>query len=168
MERTEFLRRVKFVTKFGRVLHAVSSPAHTLESTMQDMCRLFDIKGNIVSLPTAIFSSFSYEDEDITKIHRVEPVGVDLGKLSQVDLVSQEVIQGLISYEEGSQKLDDIMESSDPYSNSIRVLCFLLSASGFMVLFGGTWGDLFASLVIGASHGMPLPFKTSWTCGADI
>lgn len=153
MERSEFIRKVKFVTKFGRVLHAVGSPAHTLESTMQDMCRLFDIKGNIVSLPTAIFSSFSYEDEDITKIHRVEPVGVDLGKLSQVDLVSQEVIQGIISYEEGSQKLDDIMEAADPYSNSIRVLCFLLSASGFLVLFGGTWGDLFASLIIGLLMG---------------
>jgi uncharacterized membrane protein YjjP (DUF1212 family) len=153
MERAEFLRKVKFVTKFGRVLHAVGSPAHTLESTMQDMCRLFDIKGNIVSLPTAIFSSFSYEDEEITKIHRVEPVGVDLGKLSQVDLIAQEVIQGQISYEEGSQKLDEVMEAADPYSNSVRVICFLLTAAGFLVLFGGTWGDLVAAMLIGLLMG---------------
>ncbi len=66
MEKSEFLRRVKFITKFGRVLHSVGSPAHTLESTMQEMCILFGIKGNIVSLPTAIFSSFSYEDEFVT------------------------------------------------------------------------------------------------------
>lgn len=153
MERSEFLRRVKFITKFGRVLHAVGSPAHTLESTMQDMCRLFDIKGNIVSLPTAIFSSFNYEDEDITKIHRVEPVGVDLGKLSQVDLISQEVIQGQISYEEGSQKLDEVMEAPDPYGKGIRVVCFLLTAAGFLVLFGGTWGDLVAATLIGLLMG---------------
>ena len=154
MERPDFLRRVKFILKFGKALHSVGAPAHTLEGTMQDMCRLFNIKGSIVSLPTAIFSSFSYGEEDITKIERVEPTGVNLGKLSHVDLVSQEVIGGKISYEEGSRKLDDILSSSDPYGKRIRVLCFVLSAAGFMVLFGGTWGDLLGSTMIGVLIGI--------------
>jgi uncharacterized membrane protein YjjP (DUF1212 family) len=149
MERVQFLRRVKFVLKFGKALHTVGSPAHTLESTMQEMCQLFGIKGSIVSLPTAIFSSFSYEEEEITKIERVEPMGINLGKLSKVDLIAREVIEEKISYEEGSKSLDDIMVSEDPYGRRIRVLCFILSASGFMVLFGGTWGDYLASVLIG-------------------
>lgn len=154
MDREQFLRRVKFILKFGRALHTVGAPAHTLEGTLQDMCQLFGLKGNIVSLPTAIFSSFSYGDEEITKIERVIPMGVNLGKLSKVDLVAREVINGRMTYEEGSASLDQILTAGNPYGRKIRVLCFLFSAAGFMILFGGTWGDFFASIVIGSIIGL--------------
>lgn len=154
MERVDFLRRVKFITKFGRVLHSVGSPAHTLEATMQDMCKLFGLKGNIVSLPTAIFASFSYGEEDITKIDRVEPVGVNLGKLSKVDLIARSVIREQVSFDEGSKQLDDVMNAEDPYGKIVRVLCFIFSAAGFMVLFGGTWGDFLAATTLGILMGL--------------
>jgi uncharacterized membrane protein YjjP (DUF1212 family) len=154
MDRAQFLRRVKFILKFGRALHSVGAPAHTLEGTLQDMCQLFGLHGNIVSLPTAIFSSFSYGDEEITKIERVVPMGVNLGKLSKVDLVAREVIHGRMTYEEGSDSLDKILASPDPYNGMIRVLCFLFSSAGFMVLFGGNWGDFLASILIGSIIGL--------------
>jgi uncharacterized membrane protein YjjP (DUF1212 family) len=154
MDRKQFLRRVKFILKFGRALHTVGAPAHTLEGTLQDMCQLFGIQGNIVSLPTAIFSSFSNGDEEITKIERVIPMGVNLGKLSKVDLVAREVIHGRMTYEEGSDSLDLILAEGNPYGKTIRVLCFVFSAAGFMVLFGGTWGDFLASALIGAIIGL--------------
>lgn len=154
MERAQFLRRVKFIMKFGRALHAVGAPAHTLEATMMEMCQLFGIKGSIVSLPTAIFSTFSYEDEEITKIERVEPMGVNLGKLSKVDMIAREVIQEGMSYEEGNQKLDEVLSSENPYGRFLRVICFIIFAAGFMVLFGGTWGDFFAATAVGAVIGL--------------
>jgi uncharacterized membrane protein YjjP (DUF1212 family) len=165
MERSEFLSKVKFIRRFGKALHATGAPAHTLESTMQDMCRLFDLKGNIVSLPTAIFSSFSYGEDEVTKIDRVEPMGVNLGKLSQVDQVARKVIRGQMSYEEGSETLDSIFNSSDPYSKSIRVLCFIFSAAGFMVLFGGSWGDFLASILIGFLIGFLSLFQPAQSLG---
>lgn len=153
MDRAQFLRRVKFILKFGRALHTVGSPAHTLEGTLQDMCQLFGLKGNIVSLPTAIFSSFSYGDEEITKIERVSPMGVNLGKLSKVDLVAREVINGRMTYEEGSDSLDNILTSPDPHGRRVKVLCFLFSAAGFLILFGGNWGDFVASILVGSIIG---------------
>lgn len=153
MDRAQFLRRVKFILKFGRALHTVGSPAHTLEGTLQDMCQLFGLKGNIVSLPTAIFSSFSYGDEEITKIERVSPMGVNLGKLSEVDLVAREVINGRMTYEEGSDSLDKILTSPDPHGRRVKVLCFLFSAAGFLILFGGSWGDFIASILVGSIIG---------------
>lgn len=154
MDRAQFLRRVKFILKFGRALHAVGSPAHSLEGTLQEMCQLFGLKGNIVSLPTAIFSSFSHGDEEISRIERVSPMGVHLSKLSKVDLVARDVIGGKLTYEEGSDTLDKILTSPDPYGKRIRVMCFVLSAAGFMVLFGGTWGDFWASILIGLLIGV--------------
>ena len=154
MERSQFLRRVKFILKFGRALHMVGAPAHTIEGTLQEMCQLFGIKGSIVSLPTALFTSFSYGDEDISKVERVIPMGVNLGKLTKVDLVAREVINGRMSFEEGSDSLDNILSESDPYSRLIRVLCFILSASGFLVLFGGTWGDFLATAAVASLIGL--------------
>lgn len=154
MDRAQFLRRVKFILKFGRALHTVGAPAHSLEGTMQEMCQLFGLKGNIVSLPTAIFSSFNHGDEDITRIERVSPMGVHLAKLSKVDLVARDVIGGKLTYEEGSESLDLILNEPDPYGKRIRVLCFILSAAGFMVLFGGSWGDFVASIIIGSLIGL--------------
>lgn len=153
MEKKEFQRRVKFILRFGRAMHAVGSPAHTLEGTMQDMAQLLGIRGNFISQPTAILSSFSYGDEEITKIERVEPVGVNLGKLSKVDAVAKEVIQNQISFEEGYQKLDEIWSSKDPYGKRMHLIYFLFSAAGFMVLFGGTWGDFIASVTVGVLIG---------------
>jgi uncharacterized membrane protein YjjP (DUF1212 family) len=165
MDRAQFLRRVKFILKFGRALHSVGAPAHTLEGTLQDMCQLLGIKGNIVSLPTAIFSSFSYGEEEVTKIERVVPMGVNLGKLTKVDLVAREVIHGRMTYEDGSDMLDKILSSSDPYGRRIRVLCFIFSAAGFLVLFGGTWGDFFASILIGFIIGLVALLQPAQTIG---
>lgn len=154
MENIDFKRRVKFIQKFGRALHAVGSPAHTIEATLTDMCLLMGIKGTFLSLPTSLHSSYANEDEEVTRIERVEPVGVNLGKLSRVDFVSREVISNQISFEEGVKKLDDIMTQPDPFGKRIRVAYFLFSVTGFQILFGGTWGDLVASLTVGLLLGI--------------
>jgi uncharacterized membrane protein YjjP (DUF1212 family) len=165
MERDQFLRRVKFIMKFGRALHTVGSPAHTLEATLQDMCCLLNIKANIVSQPTAIFCTFEAGGEEITRIERVSPMGVNLGMLCKVDLVAREVINGKLSYEEGRDSLDDILSTPDPYGPVMIVLCFLFSAAGFMVLFGGSWGDFLASVVMGLLIGIVSLLRPSQTLG---
>lgn len=154
METADFKRRVKFILKFGRALHAVGSPAHTLEGTLQDMCQLMNIKGTFLSLPTSIHSSFTNGEDEVTRIERVEPMGVNLGKLSEVDMVSREVIANKISFEEGIERLENIMTAPDPYGKRVRIGYFFFTVAGFMVLFGGTWGDLLASLFVGLLMGL--------------
>lgn len=154
MEKTEFQRRVKFILRFGKALHAVGAPAHTLEGTMQEMCQLLGIRGTFISQPTAILSSFSNGEEEITKIERVEPAGVNLGKLSKIDQVSRDVIYNSVSYEEGYARLNEIVNAPDPYGKRMTLIYFLFSAAGFMVLFGGTWGDFIASITVGVLMGL--------------
>lgn len=154
MEATKFRSQVKFILRFGKALHSAGSPAHTLEATMQDMCQLLGIRGTFISQPTAILSSFTNGEEEITKIDRVEPMGVNLGKLSTLDLVSRQVIRNEISYDEGYQKLEDILNAPEPFGKMDQMLFFLLSSAGFMVLFGGSWIDLIASMIIGGILGL--------------
>jgi uncharacterized membrane protein YjjP (DUF1212 family) len=154
MQHSTFNRQVKFILRFGKALHSAGAPAHTLEATMQDMCQLLKIRGTFISQPTAILSSFSNDEEEITKIERVEPMGVNLGKLSKLDLVAREVIRNQISYEEGYHRLDEILNSGDPYGKRVHLTYFLFSSVGFMVLFGGSWGDLVAAMIIGCIMGI--------------
>lgn len=154
MNTSTFKRQVKFVLRFGTALHSAGSPAHTLEATMQDMCQLLGIRGSFISQPTAILSSFSNGEEEITKIERVEPMGVNLGKLSNLDLVAREVIHHQLSYEDGYQRLNEILEAKDPFGKRVHMAYFLFSTAGFMILFGGSWGDLAAATVVGCLMGL--------------
>ncbi len=163
MEDLEFKRKVKFILRFGKALHASGAPSHTLEGTMSDMCQMMDIRGSFVSQPTAILSSFSNGEEEITRIERVEPVSVNLGRLAHIDQISREVILNEVSYEDGYQKLDDILNAPEPFGKRIRVMYYLFSTSGFMILFGGTWGDLFASMIVGVLMGLIVLFKPQGT-----
>lgn len=159
MENDKFRRQVKFILRFGRALHGAGTPAHTLEGTMQEMCQLMNIKGSFISQPTAIMSSFSNGEEEITKLERVEPIGVNLGRLSKIDLIAREVIDNKITYEEGYQRLDEVLDAPDPFGKRVHVSYFLFSAAGFLVLFGGTWGDLLAAIVVGILMGVMYIFK---------
>ncbi len=149
-----FKRQVKFILRFGKALHSAGAPAHTLEATMQDMCQLWKIRGQFLSLPTSIVAGFTKGEDELTKIERVEPMGVNLGKLSDIDTVSRAVIENKLSYEEGYHQLDEILESPDPYGKRVHMAYFLFSTAGFMVLFGGSWGDLVAAMIVGCLLGL--------------
>lgn len=149
-----FKRQVKFILRFGKALHSAGAPAHTLEATMQDMCSLLGIRGQFLSLPTSIVAGFTKGEDEMTKIERVEPMGVNIGKLSSIDTIARSVIENKLTYEEGYQKLDEILDAADPYGKRVHMTYFLFSTAGFMILFGGTWGDLVAAMIVGCLMGL--------------
>jgi len=159
--REEFFHRIKFIVQFGRGMHSVGAPAHSLEAALNALCERLGLKGSFVSIPTAIFCSFRFLDEEVTRIVRVEPSGINLGRLTKVDQIAQEVIRGRLGVEEGSQRLEDIFNDTAGFSAWLTVLCFGLTSGGMMTLFGGSWGDLFTSLIVGALIGvLSLPLRT--------
>jgi uncharacterized membrane protein YjjP (DUF1212 family) len=121
---------------------------------MQELCQLLGIRGSFVSQPTAILSSFQSGEEEITKIERVEPMGVNLGILSNLDQVARSVIRNKLTYEEGFQRLNEILDSPDPFGKATQFGYFLFSSAGFLLLFGGGWPDLVAAMVVGVLLGL--------------
>lgn len=159
MEDQDFKRKVRFIMKFAKALHIVGSPAHTLETVFLEMCHLLKIRGTVLSLPTSIVASFKQGDDEVTRIERVEPMGVNLGKLSLVDSVAQELLRGQLSYEEASERLDDIFLKKDPYGKRITLAYFTFYSVGFTVLLGGTWADIVGSLIVGCLIGLVSLFR---------
>ncbi len=154
MLREEYLKRIKFIVQFGRGMHSVGAPAHSLEAAMNALCERLGLKGSFVSIPTAIFCSFRFLDDEVTRIARVEPSGINLGRLTKVDQVAQDVIRNKLSVDEGSQRLEEIFNSSEKFPSWVTILCFSLTSGGMLTLFGGSWGDLLAALIVGALIGL--------------
>lgn len=154
MLKEEYLQRIKFIVQFGRGLHSVGSPAHSLEAALMGLCERLGLKGSFVSIPTAIFCSFRFLDEDVTRIVRIEPSGINLGRLTRLDQVAQDVINHRVELDEGAERLEKILNEEDLIPAWAKVLCFALTSAGMMTLFGGTWGDFLASLAVGFLIGL--------------
>ncbi len=154
MLRDEYLERIKFLVQYSKSLHSVGSPAHSIESTLVSLSDRLGMKGSFVSLPTAIFCSFRFLDEDVSRIIRIEPSGINLGMLARIDRIGQDVIHQNISFREGWEKLEAISEEGERFPRWLRVLCFALTSAGMMTLFGGSLGDLLISLIIGTIIGL--------------
>lgn len=154
MLREEYLARIKFIVQFGRGLHSVGSPAHSLESALLGLCDRLGLRGSFVSIPTAIFCSFRFLDDEVTRIVRVEPSGINLGRLTKVDMIAQDVINHRLDFNQGWERLEEVLNEADPFPAWVKVLCFSLTSGGMMTLFGGSWGDLIASLIVGALIGL--------------
>jgi uncharacterized membrane protein YjjP (DUF1212 family) len=150
----EYLERIKFLVEYAKSLHAVGSPAHTIESTLTSLSGRLGMKGSFVSLPTAIFCSFRFLDEEVSRIIRIEPSGINLGMLAQVDQIGQDVIAQNISFREGWEILEKISNDKSHFHPFWRVICFSLTSAGILTLFGGSWGDLILSLVVGTCIGI--------------
>ncbi len=154
LSREEYLKRIKFIVQFGRGMHAVGAPAHSLEAALNGLCERLGLRGSFISIPTAIFCSFRFLDEEVTRIVRVEPSGVNLGRLMKVDQVAQDVIRDRLSAEEGDRQLEGILQESDSFPAWVTILCFSLTSGGMLTLFGGSWGDLWVTLLVGALIGI--------------
>lgn len=154
MEREEYLKRIKFIVKFGQGLHSVGSPAHSLEAALNGLCERLGLKGAFVSIPTAIFCSFRFLDDEVARIVRVEPSGVNLGRLTRLDQVAQDVIHHRIELDEGAARLEAILTEEDTTPAWATILCFSLTSAGMLTLFGGSWGDFCACLLIGMIVGV--------------
>lgn len=154
MLREEYYQRIKFIVAFGKVMHTVGTPAHTLEAAMMAMCEQMQLKGSFISLPTAIFFSFRFLDEEVTRIVRTQPTGVNLGRLSKVDTIAQEVISGRMSIEEGEIKLEEVFDNDDKFPVWMTVGCFVITSAGMLTLFGGSWGEFIAAGIVGGLIGL--------------
>ena len=160
MDHDFFKDRVNFLFEYARHLHQAGSPAHSLEATMKKLGDFLKLKTTFISIPTAIFGTIESQEMDKTKIIRVEPQGTNLGKLALVDNVAEEVIEHKVSLKEALIKLELIESFTTDYNPFLILLSYILLSMGMTTLLGGSWGDLWGSLIIGLMVGMISRLRT--------
>lgn len=158
LSREEYLKRIRFITQFARAMQHVGSPAHTVEAALLALSQRLGLKGTFIAIPSTVFCSFRFLDEDITRIARVEVRGIQLGKLADVDSAVKKVVNQESTFEQGTEDLEQIFSHTYEYSPFVTLVCFLLTSMGMLTLFGGTWADFLVSGIVGLVIGiMSLP-----------
>ena len=142
-----------FVLKLGRGLHIYGYPAHRLEEALGQVCDRLRLAGQFFSMPTALFVSFGEGDEHRTFQLRVEPGGVDLGKLVRLDETRAQVAGGL-DPEEGSRRVDAILAAPPAYGPWLSTIAFTLASATACRFFGGGLREIGAAGVIGLVIGL--------------
>jgi uncharacterized membrane protein YjjP (DUF1212 family) len=140
---------IGFILRLGRSLHSYGYAAHRLEQVMDRAAEQLGIQGQFFSTPTSIFASFGPQQDQRTFLIRVDPGGVDLGRLALLDEVTIKVLHGRMSPAAGSEEIDRILVAPEPYGRVMTTLAFgLVSAAASRFLGGGT-REIIVSGIIG-------------------
>src|SRR5690242_13342733 len=92
-------KAIAFVMELAAALHRFGTPAHRLELITLRVAKNLGMAAQVLTTPTFILASFGETHE--TRLARVEPGEVELGKLMILDELTSKVGRGELSVEEG-------------------------------------------------------------------
>jgi uncharacterized membrane protein YjjP (DUF1212 family) len=150
----DLVRRARFLVALARCLHLYGAPAPRLENAITDVARLIGLVCNINSSPTSIVLSFREPGgpesmlNEITRVVRLEPGGLDLRRMVMADAVVEQVLDGSLDIDSGYSRLLEI-EALPGRADWLVVLSFGLIGAGVASLLALGWAELFATGVIG-------------------
>ncbi|MBZ4422234.1 threonine/serine exporter ThrE family protein [Myxococcus sp. RHSTA-1-4] len=144
---------VAFTLRLAEALHRYGTPAHRLEGLMQRVSERLGLEGRFFSTPTSLFASFGPPEALRTSLIRVEPGDMDLERLTLLDVLADDVIQGRLTPAEGARKVEDILARPARYGPALQLLCWTLAGGAAARLFGGGLREMavaaLSSLLIG-------------------
>jgi uncharacterized membrane protein YjjP (DUF1212 family) len=138
---------VAFTLRLAEALHRYGTPSHRLEGLMMRVSERLGLEGRFFSTPTSLFASFGPPEALRTSLIRVEPGDVDLERLTLLDVLADDVIQGRLSPTDGAGKVEAILALPERYGPALKLICWALAGGAAGRLFGGgLWETAVAAL----------------------
>lgn len=145
---------VTLVIRATGLLHAYGTPAHRLERVVVNLAESRGLSVEVFSTPTSILLGFGAEVEDRVRLLRVEPGGVDLGRLEDLDELLDEVSAGALAPAVALERLDALDAAAPRWSAPAVLLGHGLAAGGAAAFFGGALPDALLSFALGLVIGV--------------
>ncbi len=141
----------RLVTDAAGALHRYGLPAHRLERTLLEMAASLGLELRVLATPTALTLAFGSFGEQRLVLMRVEPAGLDLGRLAALDAVVRELTHGTRDPATAREALRAVIEAPPLWSPVLQIGAGLLTSAGSAVLFRGSWADVVLAAVLGAA-----------------
>ncbi len=138
-----------FTLQLGVALHRYGVPSHRLEAALSQVAQRLGVTGAFFSMPTGLIVAFGDGAEQRTRVERVEPGELDLGKQGALDEVAREVGEGVMSPAEGARRIEAIVSRPPPYGRLTTTVAFAVASATAVMYLGGGFGDMLACLGIG-------------------
>jgi uncharacterized membrane protein YjjP (DUF1212 family) len=141
-------QRYKFIIKLGKALHTYGVQSYKIQSYLKQVAERKDVKGAFMDNPTWINYVF-YEEDDQTYnyIETVPPGSINLGSLSRIVEITNQVLDKTVSFKEASQLIDEIDKPQKKKDTFIEFIAFLISGPAFCVILNTNWISALASAI---------------------
>lgn len=146
--------KIDFTLRFASALHRYGAPAHRLEDAMASLSGVLGLKGQYFVTPTAIFASFEHDGSAETRMLRVGSSELDLGKLSALDGLVDELSQSAVTIDQAGEMLDSILAEPARYGRMLTTVCYALTCACAARFFGGGLREVAAATSIGLLIGI--------------
>jgi uncharacterized membrane protein YjjP (DUF1212 family) len=147
-------RDVRFILTMARALHTAGTTAQGLEDSLALLARGLDLtKAQFFSTPTSIMCAFGELERQETHLLRLAPAGPNLARLSKLDRVVTDVLDGTISTREALERAEVIEREPSPFGALTTILAFGLGSAGIASFLGGGVKEIAVGGVLGIITG---------------
>lgn len=162
----EFVPACQFVTQLVSQAHEYGVSFIRLQDLMSQLPQLFGFYGVMLAASPFLFFEFWRQgDSDPIRVTIQLPAGnFDLAKLSELNVLVNDLTAGKVPIEKGVARLKQIDSLPPPYKSSVVALGYALCGAGFAVLLSANWLDvIFAALLSLVVYGITVTaVKSQW------
>lgn len=153
--------KVQFIIELIRRLHQTGTGANRLEDAVMHVGSKIGLEVDLFTSPTSVIVSIRNQGgEDHrayrvpTRVLRLPPGDVDLGKLCAVDEIADQVVDGQISLHQGYHQLKNLPTSYGAHDRALQIAAFTLASGSVAVVFRAGFYDSLIALMVGFLIGL--------------
>ena len=154
MENNEYYRKLlNMAVTAGSIMISSGAETHRVEDTLHRILGTthFEHADAFVFTTGMVVTLSDPSGETLSISHRVTDSSRDFGKIAEVNGVSRDFCNGLITLDEAIKKLD-LIKTKKRYNSFLLHLGYVLAACGFAIMFGGeildALGTFFCGIVL--------------------
>ena len=147
-------RAIDYVLRLGCALHAYGYASPALERALVTSSARLGLVGHFFSTPTSIFVAFGSGSAQRTFLTRVEPGGLSLGKLADIDGNARAVIDGSLTPSEALARIEAIEQQPPPFPALLGTIASGAASGAACRLLGGGGGDIVVATGLGILIGL--------------
>ena len=148
-----------YLLDIGATLASYGCPSYRLEDVIRTVAEVEGYRAEPFALPTGLFlrvTPMVRGQEPVPEVHRMTRLsewGVDLGRLTLVDAIFNEVSERRVTIEQARARIREIVTRRPLWSPSLVWAATTVSAGAAAVFFRGGLVEIFVSSVVGAAVG---------------
>ena len=143
-----------FLIRLGRALHEAGFSAPQLEAALAGVAQRLAVPAQFFSTPTSLFIAFGEGATQRTHLERVNPAGIDLGRLADLEGLLERVRDGRTSPAAASAEIGEIARRPRRYSRKLTYFCWGLASATSAVFLGGSLREVAVAGFVGLVTGL--------------
>ena len=148
-----------YLLDIGATLASYGCPSYRLEDVIRAVAEAEGYRAEPFALPTGLFLRVTPQvrgDEPVPEVHRMTRLsdwGVDLGRLTLVDAIFNDVVDRRATIEQARARIRAIVKQPPQWSPALVWAAITIAAGAAAVFFRGSVVDVLVASVVGAAIG---------------